>query len=107
MCPFCGAAPFKLVITPDKRFMVCTNDSCKTYLSVPKTGNLTLLPSTCKLCGFNIIHISGKNPNSNRDLDYYCCPICFKKMLETKAKVGLCYACEKHQVINGQCLEKK
>lgn len=107
LCPICKKSPVKLVISPEKRFMVCTNDLCKTFLSLPKVGNVTLLNSTCKLCGFNIVHITGKNPNSNRDLDYYVCPNCFKKFLETKAKIGLCYACEKHQVINGQCIDKK
>ncbi len=76
-CPKCKSSKMQLIITKDrKKFLKCTNDSCKNWLPLPRNGNPRLLKGICSLCGFNIVKISGKK--DNKKLQYYICPVCWK-----------------------------
>ncbi|MHA1338423.1 MAG: DNA topoisomerase [Promethearchaeota archaeon] len=104
LCPICKSAKMKLVITKDnKHFMACTNPQCKSYLPLPKKGKPTLLKSTCKLCGFNIVKMTRKNAKTKKNYNYYVCPYCFKIQFKTHQNIGLCFKCENYTVERGRC----
>ncbi|MHA1729494.1 MAG: DNA topoisomerase [Promethearchaeota archaeon] len=107
LCPVCNKSHMKLVITKDrKKFFACVGENCKTYLHLPKKGYPRLLKGTCKICGFNIVKISGKNSNNGKKFQYYVCANCWNKSFETKEKIGMCFNCEKFHIVNGRCQKK-
>ena len=57
-CPKCNKYPMKFINLKDKRFLVCSDDNCKTYLPLPKKGTITMLKTTCSLCGMDTFKIS-------------------------------------------------
>ncbi|MFX1378702.1 MAG: DNA topoisomerase [Promethearchaeota archaeon] len=103
-CPFCSKAPMKFINIKKKRFLVCSDDKCKKYLSLPKNGNLELLSSTCSICKFNIFRISLKK--NNKTFDYYLCPKCWNEGFNDKTGKGFCSNCEDFKIYKGQCIKK-
>lgn len=107
-CPFCNSAPMKL-ITPrnrsKRRFLVCSNEECKKYLSVPKTGGITILKSRCSKCGFNVFSI--RTRKGRRWFSYHICPYCWTLGLQDKSNSqGFCPKCNTHEIKNGKCVKK-
>ena len=106
-CPKCKQAPMKLIITQDKskKFFVCSDENCKTYLSLPKSGTPRLMKGQCSICGFNFVKISryiGKKRS-----EYYMCPLCWNNALKSGQKGGFCYDCKEFHVEKGRCAKKK
>ncbi|MFX0026351.1 MAG: DNA topoisomerase [Candidatus Hermodarchaeota archaeon] len=103
-CPFCNNHPMKFVNLPSKRFLVCSDENCKKYLSLPKKGTLELLNSICSLCEFNIFKITlHKN---NKPFIYYLCPKCWNEGLNDKSGKGFCDKCSDYKIINEKCIRK-
>jgi DNA topoisomerase-1 len=103
-CPFCNKNPMKFINTKNKRFLVCSDDNCKQYLSLPKNGKLELLDSTCMICNFNIFKVILKK--NNKSYSYYLCPKCWNEGLNDKSGKGFCSNCESFKIYQGKC-EKK
>jgi len=105
-CPKCGQHKMKLVISRDKtkKFLVCADENCKTYLSLPKKGTPRLLKNKCKICQFNVIKITTRA--NNRLFEYYICPNCWNQGLATKSGEGFCSKCNQYKIVNGRCVEK-
>ena len=103
-CPFCQKSPMKFINLRAKRFLVCADQNCKKYLSLPKKGSLTLLKSQCKLCGFNIFKVSLRK--TNHTFIYYLCPKCWNEGLSQRNGKGFCSNCEDYKIVNGYCLKK-
>lgn len=98
-CPFCNKIPMKFINIKNKRFLVCSDDNCKQYLSLPKNGKLELLNSICSICNFNIFKVSLKK--NNKTFTYYMCPKCWN---EDRSK--FCSKCEEFKISKGQCIKK-
>ncbi len=98
-CPFCNKIPMKFINIQNKRFLVCSDDNCKQYLSLPKNGKLELLNSICSICNFNIFKVSLKK--NNKTFTYYMCPKCWN---EDRSK--FCSKCEEFKISKGQCIKK-
>ena len=100
-CPVCNKYPMKL-ITPYKkrRFLVCADEKCKTYLTVPKRGRITILKSLCSKCGFNVFKINIRK--DNRSFHYYMCLACWNK----HEGQGFCSKCKENKIFNDQCIKK-
>ena len=105
-CPTCKNHPMKLVTTSQKkRFLACSDRSCKTYLSVPKTGRITILKSTaCLKCGFNVFKI--QKSKNNKSHIYYICPKCWNDSFEDEGVNGFCSNCTNYQISKEQCLKR-
>ncbi len=106
-CPTCNKFPMKLVTTSQKkRFLACSDEDCKTYLSVPKTGRITILKSSfCSICGFNTFKIVKRK--NNKPLPYYICPKCWNDSFkDASAFNGFCSNCETHKILNEQCVKR-
>ncbi len=103
-CPFCNKSPMKFINLKGKRFLVCADQNCQKYLSLPKKGRLTLLNSQCKICGFNIFKVSLRK--NNKSFIYYLCPKCWNEGLDQKTGKGFCSACEDFKIVNDKCVEK-
>jgi len=104
LCPFCLKNPMKFINLKGKRFLVCADQGCKKYLSLPKKGRLELLNSQCKLCGFNIFKVSLRK--NNKTFIYYLCPKCWNEGLNEKSGKGFCSGCESFKIVNDKCVEK-
>ncbi|NVM17068.1 MAG: hypothetical protein HWN80_05080 [Candidatus Lokiarchaeota archaeon] len=104
-CPACKVNPMKLVTTSQKRrFLACSDRSCKTYLSVPKAGRITILESTtCLKCGFDVIKILKRK--NNKSTVYYICPRCWSESFKEGTN-GFCSACENFQISKDQCVKR-
>jgi len=103
-CPFCKKVPMKYINLKTKRFLVCSDDTCKKYLSLPKRGRLKLLNSTCMICGFNIFNVNMKK--GNRNYQYYLCPSCWTKGFSDKIDgKGFCSNCENYKIMNNKCVK--
>ncbi len=104
-CPVCNKHPMKLV-TPYKkrRFLVCLDENCKTYLSVPKNGRINILKSTCSSCGFNVFKIKIKK--NNKLFNYNLCPKCWNDGLKDKNGKGFCSKCIEYKILNEECIKK-
>lgn len=103
-CPKCNSNPMKL-IRAKKRFLVCSDKSCNTYLSLPKSGRLYLLKATCSICGFNVFKVYKRT--KEKSFYYYLCPNCWNEGLEQKVSgKGFCSSCEKYQIKNNRCIKK-
>ncbi|MHA1601802.1 MAG: DNA topoisomerase, partial [Promethearchaeota archaeon] len=107
MCPKCKKHPMKLVISRDKtkKFLVCSDPNCKTFLSLPKKGAPTLLKSKCSICGFNVVKITSRV--NNKKFDYYLCPVCWNAGLQTRSGEGFCSKCKNFQIKNGRCVKRE
>lgn len=105
-CPNCQKYPMKFINLKTKRFLVCSDENCKKFLSLPKKGKLKLLDSICSICNFNIFKISLKK--NNKFYNYYLCPKCwndgFQDNLE-KGK-GFCSNCRDFKISKDQCIKK-
>ena len=104
-CPTCSANPMNLVTTSKKkRFLACSDRNCKTYLSVPKTGRITILKSTtCLNCGFNVFKILKRN--NNKTTVYYICPKCWNDSFKEKTN-GFCSSCTGFQISKEECVKR-
>ena len=105
-CPMCNAYPMTLVTTSQKkRFLACSDRNCKTYLSVPKTGRITILKSTtCLRCGFNVFKILKRK--NNISFIYYICPKCWSDNLKEGTKIGFCSKCTDYHISKEQCVKR-
>jgi DNA topoisomerase-1 len=104
-CPKCNKSKMKLIITQArKKFLVCKDETCKNYLPLPKVGYPRILKKECRICGFNIIKISGKK--NGKKLEYWLCSACWAKSFENHEKIGMCFNCENFQVKDGECIPK-
>jgi DNA topoisomerase IA len=104
LCPFCKSNHMKFIYLKNKRFLVCSNDECKQYLSLPKRGKIEMLYSTCSLCGFNIFKISLKKEKSV--YTYYLCPDCWREGLKNKNGKGFCSNCDSYKILRNKCIKK-
>ncbi len=103
-CPFCKKVPMKYINLKGKRFLVCSDESCKKYLPLPKRGRLKLLNSTCSICNFNIFMVSTKKGNNK--FSYYMCPKCWAEGLSSKTTKGFCSSCENYKIVNNKCVKR-
>lgn len=104
-CPTCNTNPMNLVTTKQKkRFLACSDRNCKTYLSVPRTGRITILKSTnCLKCGFNVFKIL--KSNNNKTTVYYICPKCWSDSFKEETG-GFCSSCTDFQISKEQCVKR-
>ena len=105
-CPTCKNHPMKLITTSQKkRFLACSDRNCKTYLSVPKTGRITILKSTnCLKCGFNVFKILKRK--NNKSHIYYICPKCWNDSFKEEGTIGFCSNCTDYQISKEQCVKR-
>ncbi|MFX1531743.1 MAG: DNA topoisomerase [Promethearchaeota archaeon] len=104
-CPFCNKSPMKFINLKNKRFLVCAEETCKSYLSLPKNGKIKLLDSTCSICNFNIFHITLiKNKKS---YSYYICPRCWNESFKENQGKGFCSNCQDFEIVKGKCIKKE
>ena len=103
-CPFCNNHPMKFVNLPNKRFLVCSDDNCKKYLSLPKNGKLELLNAVCLLCEFNIFKVTLHK--YNKPFIYYLCPKCWNEGLNERSGKGFCSKCVDYKILNDKCIKK-
>ena len=104
-CPTCKVNSMNLVTTyQKKRFLACSDRSCKTYVSVPKAGRITILKSSkCLKCGFNLFKIQKRNNNKN--IIYYICPKCWSDSLKEGTN-SFCSSCTDFQISKDQCVKR-
>ncbi|NVM34661.1 MAG: hypothetical protein HWN81_03635 [Candidatus Lokiarchaeota archaeon] len=98
-CPFCNKNPMKFINTKNKRFLVCSDENCKQFLSLPKNGKLELLDSICSICKFNIFRVILKK--NNKSYTYYLCPKCWN---DDHSK--FCSNCNTYKISKGKCIKK-
>jgi len=104
-CPKCNIYPMKYINIPrSKRFLVCSEDKCKTYLPLPKKGTIQMLDTICSICGMDAFKVSTRK--SNKTYTYYLCPKCWKEGLDDKSGKGFCSNCEDYKISRGKCVEK-
>ena len=103
-CPFCNTNPMKFINAKTKRFLVCSDENCKQYLSLPKNGKLELLNSTCSICNFNIFKVILRK--NNKPFVYYLCPKCWNDGLKDKSSKGFCNNCNDYKISKGKCIKK-
>ena len=103
-CPFCNKNPMKFIDIKNKRFLVCSDENCKKFLSLPKNGKLELLDSICSICNFNIFKVVLRK--NNRSIIYYLCPKCWNSGLEDKSGKGFCNNCNEYKIFRGKCIKK-
>ena len=104
-CPTCKNYPMNLITTSQKkRFLACSDRTCKSYLSVPKTGKITILKSaTCLKCGFNVFKILKKKKNKSQI--YYICPKCWNDSLKEETAC-FCSNCTDYQISKDICVKR-
>ncbi|MFX0138160.1 MAG: hypothetical protein ACFFDN_31240, partial [Candidatus Hodarchaeota archaeon] len=88
----------------NKRFLVCSDENCKKFLSLPKNGKLQLLDSLCSICNFNIFKVVLRK--NNRSVIYYLCPKCWNSGLKDKTGEGFCNNCNEYKIFKGKCIKK-
>ncbi|MFW9989715.1 MAG: DNA topoisomerase, partial [Candidatus Odinarchaeota archaeon] len=98
-CPFCKKYPMKFINTKKNRFLICSDEKCKQFLSLPKNGKLELLDSICSLCNFNIFKVILKK--NNKSFIYYLCPNCWNK-----DHSQFCSNCIEYTISKGRCIKK-
>lgn len=103
-CPSCNSHPMKFINLNQKRFLVCSDDKCKKYLSLPKKGRLTLLKSTCSTCNFNIFKVYLRK--NNKPFNYYFCPRCWNEGLPERNGKGFCSNCENYKIVDNKCVKR-
>jgi ssDNA-binding Zn-finger/Zn-ribbon topoisomerase 1 len=104
LCPDCNKNPMKFINLKNKRFLVCADETCKRYLSLPKKGKLKMLDSTCSLCNFNIFKISVKK--NQKFYNYYLCPNCWNESFKDKSGKGFCSNCQYFKIYKDHCIKK-
>jgi len=104
-CPKCKNHQMKLITTSQKkRFLACSDRNCKTYLSVPKTGKISILKSaTCSICGFNVFKIL--KMKNKKKITYYLCPKCWNDSLK-EGTISFCSNCTEFQISKDQCVKR-
>jgi DNA topoisomerase-1 len=103
-CPFCEKVPMKFINLKNKRFLVCSDENCKKYLSLPKNGALELLNSTCLKCGFNIFKVHLKR--KGKLYVYHLCPKCWNDGFKEKIGDRFCSNCMEYKISNDKCVKK-
>ncbi|MHA2039994.1 MAG: hypothetical protein ACW98X_26580, partial [Promethearchaeota archaeon] len=105
-CPFCYSNPMKFINLKAKRFLVCSDENCKKYLSLPKKGKLQLLDSICSICNFNIFKISLQK--NNKFYNYYLCPKCWNDSFQDNLEKGkgFCSNCKDFKISKDRCIKK-
>ncbi|MFX1329177.1 MAG: DNA topoisomerase [Promethearchaeota archaeon] len=103
-CPLCTTNVMKFINAKSKRFLVCSDENCKKYLSLPKNGKLELLNSTCSICNFNIFKVTLKK--YKKPYIYYLCPKCWNEGLEDKSGKGFCSNCKEYKIFNDKCIKQ-
>ena len=103
-CPYCHKNPMKFVNLKAKRFLVCSDENCKKYLSLPKKGNLKLLDSVCSICNFNIFKISLQK--NKKSYNYFICPACWNKSFKDNSGKGFCSNCKDFKISKDHCIKK-
>ncbi|MHA2130364.1 MAG: DNA topoisomerase, partial [Promethearchaeota archaeon] len=103
-CPSCISHRMKFINSKTKRFLVCSDNNCKRFLSLPKRGKLELLDSSCSICNFDIFKVSLKKNNKFRS--YYLCPQCWNDSFSNDQGMGFCSNCKDFKIIKGQCIKK-
>jgi DNA topoisomerase-1 len=105
-CPSCKKFPMKFINLKAKRFLVCSDDNCKKFLSLPKKGKLELLDSVCSVCNFNIFKISLQK--NKKFYNYYLCPKCWNDGFQDNLKTGkgFCSNCSEFKISKDQCIKK-
>ncbi len=105
-CPFCHTNPMKFINLKAKRFLVCSDESCKKFLSLPKKGKLELLDSVCSICNFNIFKISLQK--NQKFYTYYLCPKCWNDGFQDNPEKGkgFCSNCKDFKISKDQCIKK-
>ncbi|TKJ18177.1 MAG: hypothetical protein CEE43_18675 [Promethearchaeota archaeon Loki_b32] len=98
-CPFCDKNPMKFINAKNKRFLVCSDENCKQFLSLPKNGKLELLDSICSICNFNIFRVILKK--NNKSYTYYLCPKCW-----SNDHSKFCSNCNEYKISKGKCIKK-
>jgi ssDNA-binding Zn-finger/Zn-ribbon topoisomerase 1 len=104
-CPFCNKSPMKFINLKSKRFLVCSDDNCKKYLSLPKKGSLKLLTSSCSICKFNIFKVSFRK--NNKPYNYYLCPKCWNESFKDNNGKGFCSNCSNFKISKDKCIKKE
>jgi len=104
-CPFCNNGPMKFINLKNKRFLVCADENCKSYLSLPKNGKIILLDSSCSICNFNIFKVSLRK--NERSYNYYICPKCWNEGFKDNQGKGFCSNCEDFKIFKGKCIKKE
>ena len=104
LCPDCKENHMKLIDLKNKRFLVCTDETCKKFLSLPKRGKLKLLDSWCSLCNFNIFKVSGKK--NQKFYSYYLCPNCWNKGFKDNSGMGFCSKCQNFKIYKDHCVKR-
>ncbi len=94
----------KFINAKNKRFLVCSDDKCKKYLSLPRNGKLELLKSKCSICNFNIFKVTLKK--NDKPFVYYICPKCWNDGLKDKSSKGFCNKCALYKISGQQCIKK-
>ncbi|MFW9829299.1 MAG: DNA topoisomerase [Candidatus Thorarchaeota archaeon] len=103
-CPYCNKSRMKFINLKNKRFLVCSDENCKQYLSLPKNGKLELLNNTCSICNFNIFKVVLRK--YNKPFIYYLCPKCWNEGLKDKSGKGFCSNCADFEISSGKCVKK-
>ncbi len=105
-CPKCQKSPMKLIVSKKKgsQFLVCADDTCKTFLSLPRKGKITILKSTCSICHFNVVKISVTK--QGKSYSYYICPNCWNLGLKRQSGEGFCSNCKSFKIENGKCKKR-
>ncbi|MFW9895672.1 MAG: DNA topoisomerase [Candidatus Thorarchaeota archaeon] len=105
-CPHCNNFPMKFINLKAKRFLVCSDDDCKKYLSLPKKGTLELLDSFCSICNFNIFKVSLQK--NKRLYNYYICPKCWNDGFQENSQEGkgFCSNCKEFKISKNHCIKK-
>lgn len=103
-CPFCNKSPMKFIDIKSKRFLVCSDEDCKQYLSLPKNGKLKLLDSVCSICNFNIFRVVLRK--NNKPFTYHLCPKCWNESFKENSGKGFCSNCEEYRIFKGRCIKK-
>ena len=105
-CPSCNKVPMKYINLKGKRFLVCSDDNCKQYLSVPKKGKIKFLETSCSICNFDVVNVSvTKNKKTYK---YYLCPNCWTEGFKDKDNdgKGFCSNCKEYKIVKNQCVKK-
>ncbi|MFX1398895.1 MAG: DNA topoisomerase [Promethearchaeota archaeon] len=103
-CPYCNNFPMKFINLNKKRFLVCSDNSCNSYLSLPKNGRLVILNTLCCICGFDVFKVFIRK--NTKMLTYYLCPNCWKEGLKNQSGKGFCSKCLNYTIIKEKCVKK-
>ncbi|MFW9879137.1 MAG: DNA topoisomerase, partial [Candidatus Thorarchaeota archaeon] len=103
-CPFCNKSPMKFINLKNKRFLMCSDEYCKRFLSLPKNGKIKMLDSSCSICKFNIFNVTLKK--NNKSYNYYICPKCWNDGFKDNQGKEFCSNCKDFRIYRGNCIKK-